>query len=111
MDGSMHRRFAASASLAVSAASGTPAWQTAAAAVIATATPAGWTSPDADQSWLNWLPGGHRGLLHWWGLPALPAYAGLGFNSGGATERILRWGGRSCWAGRSGSITVARRGL
>ena len=137
MDGSTHRLFAASASLAVSTSAGSPAWQGAAAALIATATSAGWTSPDADQSWLSWAPGGHRGFTHWWGLPALLAvgtmvfippeaawalwalllgwgshlvgdfifgerpagipmapwwaYAGLGFNSGGVIERILRW--------------------
>lgn len=137
MDGSTHRLFAASVSLAVSTSAGSPLWQGAAAAVIATASSAGWTSPDADQSWLRWAPGGHRGFTHWWGLPALLAvgtlvfippeaawavwalllgwgshlvgdfifgerpagipmapwwaYAGLGFNSGGALERTLRW--------------------
>jgi hypothetical protein len=138
MDGSTHRLFAASTSLALSTSTAIPAWQGAAAALIATATSAGWTSPDADQTWLRrWMPGGHRGLLHWWGLPALLAlatlmflppetnwavwalllgwsshlvgdfifgerppgipmapwwsYAGLGFNSGGALERTLRW--------------------
>jgi LexA-binding, inner membrane-associated putative hydrolase len=137
MDGTTHRLFAASASLAYSTAAGIPGWQAAAAAVIATATSAGWTSPDADQSWLEWVPGGHRGLTHWWGLPALLAvativfvppeaawvlwalllgwgshlvgdfifgerppgipmapwwaYAGLGLNSGGLVERLLRW--------------------
>jgi hypothetical protein len=75
MDGSTHRLFAASTSLAVSTALGQPVWQTAAAAVIATASSAGWTSPDADQSWLSWAPGGHRGLTHWWVLPALGAVA------------------------------------
>jgi hypothetical protein len=40
---------------------------------------AGWTSPDADQSWLSWVPGGHRGLLHWWGLPVLLAIGTLVF--------------------------------
>lgn len=137
MDGSTHRLFASSASLAVSTAAGTPAWQAALGAVIATSSAAGWTSPDADQSWLRWAPGGHRGLTHWWGLPALAAvatlvfvppeaawavwalligwtshlvgdfvfgvrppgipmapwwaYAGLGFDSGGPVERVLRW--------------------
>ena len=137
MDGSTHRLFAASASLAVSTSVGSPLWQGAAAAVIATASSAGWTSPDADQSWLRWAPGGHRGFTHWWGLPALLAvgtlvfippeaawavwalllgwgshlvgdfifgerpagipmapwwaYAGLGFDSGGVVERVLRW--------------------
>lgn len=75
MDGSTHRLFAASVSLAVSTAAGAPPWQTAGAAVISTATSAGWTSPDADQSWLRWMPGGHRGLSHWWGLPVLAAAA------------------------------------
>ncbi len=137
MDGSTHRLFAASASLAVSTAAGAPGWQTAASAVIATASSAGWTSPDSDQSWLWWVPGGHRGLTHWWGLPGgaaiatlmfvppqaawaiwalllgwsshllgdfifgerppgIPmapwwAYAGLGLDSGGLIERVLRW--------------------
>jgi hypothetical protein len=81
VDGSTHRLFAASVSLAVStvAAPGAPAWQAAASAVIATAAAAGWTSPDADQSWLSWAPGGHRGLTHWWLLPALGAAAVLVF--------------------------------
>ena len=75
MDGSTHRLFAASVSLAVSTSYAQPAWQAVAAAVIATASAAGWTSPDADQSWLAWVPGGHRGLTHWWGLPAAAAIA------------------------------------
>jgi hypothetical protein len=79
MDGSTHRLFAASVSLAVSTQAGSPAWQGAAAALIATATSAGWTSPDADQSWLRWAPGGHRGFTHWWGLPALLAVGTLVF--------------------------------
>lgn len=33
-------------------------------------TSGGWLSPDADHTWLSWVPGGHRGLTHW---PALPA--------------------------------------
>jgi hypothetical protein len=52
-------------------------------AVAATATSAGWTSPDVDQSWLwvtarKGLPNAiarlfnHRtGLAHWWGIPVL----------------------------------------
>ncbi len=155
MDGSTHRLFAASVSLAVSAGSGIPMWQGVASALIATATSAGWTSPDADQTWLRRMPGGHRGLLHWWGLPALLAvatllyippdtawaiwalllgwsshlvgdfifgerppgipmapwwqYAGLGLNSGGVTERILRWAwpvvlGWQVWSYHSGLI-------
>jgi len=75
MDGSTHRLLAASSSLAISTATGAPAWQAGGAALISTATAAGWTSPDADQSWLGWLPGGHRGLSHWWGLPAVAALA------------------------------------
>ncbi len=77
MDGSTHRLFAASVSIATSTASGAPLWQAAASAVIATASSAGWTSPDSDQSWLDWVPGGHRGLTHWWGLPALLSVAVL----------------------------------
>jgi hypothetical protein len=75
VDGSTHRLAAASASLALSTSTGAPAWQAGCAALIATATSSGWTSPDADQSWLSWVPGGHRGLTHWWGLPALAALA------------------------------------
>ena len=77
VDGSTHRLAAASASLSVSAAVGAPVWQAACAALIATATSSGWTSPDADQSWLAWVPGGHRGLTHWWGLPALAVVPAL----------------------------------
>lgn len=137
MDGSTHRLFATSASLAASTYLAVPTWQAAAGAVVATATSSGWSSPDADQSWLAWVPGGHRGLTHWWGLPALAAvavlvfvppetawalwalligwtshivgdfvfgerppgipmapwwaYAGLGLDSGGGIERLLRW--------------------
>jgi hypothetical protein len=79
MDGTTHRLFAASVSLAVSTAGNTPTWQGTAAAVISTASSAGWTSPDADQSWLDWVPGGHRGLTHWWGIPAMLAVATVVF--------------------------------
>ncbi|GLY33046.1 metal-dependent hydrolase [Kineosporia sp. NBRC 101731] len=79
MDGSTHRLFAASVSIATSTATGAPLWQAAASAVIGTASAAGWTSPDADQSWLHWVPGGHRGLTHWWGIPALLSVAVLVF--------------------------------
>ena len=77
MDGSTHRLLAGSAGFAAAASTGAPPWQVGATALIATATSAGWASPDADQSWLAWVPGGHRGLTHWWGLPALAGLAVL----------------------------------
>ena len=40
---------------------------------LSTLTAAGWFSPDADQSWLRGLPGGHRGCTHWLGWPVLVA--------------------------------------
>ncbi len=79
MDGSTHRLFAASTAVLTWTAAAAPGWQTLAATVIATASSAGWTSPDSDQSWLSWVPGGHRGLTHWWGIPAAVAAATLTF--------------------------------
>ena len=38
----------------------------------------GYFSPDADQSWLRGVPGGHRGLTHWLGWPVLAAAVLLG---------------------------------
>ena len=49
-------------------------------AVACVLTSAGPGCPDGDQSWLRWLPGGHRGLSHWWVLPVVVAgwLAGVG---------------------------------
>jgi hypothetical protein len=46
----------------------------------------GWFSPDADQSWLRGLPGGHRGMSHWPGWPVLAAVIMLG-----AGVPVLAW--------------------
>jgi hypothetical protein len=85
MNGTAHRFFA----VAVQVASGTslnePWWQVVAGIPFAVAFSAGPTSPDLDdtRTWKKldrWIPdewlgdGGpmqHRGLLHWWGLPAV----------------------------------------
>lgn len=83
-----HRLTGAAAGLAVATAYGTAPPRTVAITLIATATSAGFTSPDIDQK-RGWqladrlLPdelaghGGplrHRGLAHWWGLPLIIAY-------------------------------------
>jgi hypothetical protein len=82
-----HHLLGLSAGLGVAAASGWPWPQAAAAAFLAGVTAAGPTSPDLDQyrAWRRldrWVPdellgaGGplqHRGLSHWWGLPAAAA--------------------------------------
>lgn len=47
-------------------------------ALVGLATCAGWLSPDADQSWLRGVPGGHRGMTHWPGWPILAAAVLLG---------------------------------
>lgn len=57
---------------------------------VAVVTAGGWLSPDADQTWLSWLPGGHRGLSHWPGLPGLLwLFADLGWLPGTDQPLIL----------------------
>jgi LexA-binding, inner membrane-associated putative hydrolase len=82
-----HHLLGLSAGLGLAAASEWPWPQAAAAAFLAGITAAGPTSPDVDQykAWRRldrWIPdellgaGGplqHRGLSHWWGLPAAAA--------------------------------------
>jgi hypothetical protein len=89
MLGPTHRLFGAACGGGVAVAAGWPAWQAAAAAALAAVTAAGALSPDLDQRgpWRaadGVLPdealgaGGpmrHRGLTHWWGLPAVAAAA------------------------------------
>ncbi len=86
-----HRLTGAAAGLAVAAATGAGPARLAVSTAVAAVTAAGVTSPDVDQH-SGWhladdlLPdevaghGGplrHRGLAHWWGLPAAAAYFGL----------------------------------
>ena len=85
MNGTAHRLFAVSVQIAVGAGLHEPVWQVVVGIPFAVAFAAGPTSPDLDdtKSWKKmdrWLPdewlgeGGpmqHRGLLHWWGIPAL----------------------------------------
>jgi LexA-binding, inner membrane-associated putative hydrolase len=87
MLGSTHRLFGAASGAGLAVALGWPAWQAVASAALAAATAAGALSPDLDQRgpWRvadNVLPdealgaGGpmrHRGLAHWWALPAAAA--------------------------------------
>jgi membrane-bound metal-dependent hydrolase YbcI (DUF457 family) len=73
MDGRQHRILAGACAAAESLATGAPWWQTLTAIPVAMAFSSGWVSPDGDQSWLSWAPGGHRGLTHWWLLPVLAA--------------------------------------
>lgn len=56
-------------------------------AAVSVITCQGWFSPDADQSWLRGLPGGHRGMSHWLGWPVLVA-AGL---LGAGVSHPLAW--------------------
>lgn len=55
-------------------------------AAVGVVTAQGWFSPDADQSWLRGLPGGHRGMSHWPGWPVLAAAIMLG-----AGVPVLAW--------------------
>ena len=73
MIGSTHRTLAAAAALAVAIPAGVGPTHTAVLTGLAVAASSGPASPDADQTWLAWLPGGHRGLTHWPGLPAAAA--------------------------------------
>jgi hypothetical protein len=83
--GSTHFLFGTTAGLGVAAWQGWPAWQTGVAVVLSSAVAGGRFSPDLDQSWI-WRkvdkvapdeslghggPMRHRGLTHWWGLPAI----------------------------------------
>jgi len=83
--GSTHFLFGMSAGLGVAAWQGWSPWQTGLSVVLASAVAGGRFSPDLDQSWI-WRkvdkvtpdeslghggPMRHRGLTHWWGLPAV----------------------------------------
>jgi hypothetical protein len=86
-----HRLTGAATVLAFAVGAGLPTVQVLISTAVATVTSAGATSPDLDQqgSWRfvdHLLPdeyaghGGpfrHRGLAHWWGLPAVAAWWGL----------------------------------
>lgn len=79
MLGAGHRLFGGLAGAAYATALGQPAWQVCMTSLVATATSNGPTSPDMDQTdeWRTWTKAApkairrHRGITHWWGLPAL----------------------------------------
>jgi hypothetical protein len=85
--GSTHRLLGACGGVMLGAAAGWPWPQVVAAGWLATLTAGGRTSPDVDQAWAwtfvdrivpdEWLgnngPMQHRGIAHWWGLPASAA--------------------------------------
>lgn len=73
MMGPSHRVAGVVAWLAVAPALGIHGWPILAGAMFAGATANGRLSPDADRyPWLTKIiPGGHRGILHWWVLPAV----------------------------------------
>ena len=82
MMGNTHRAFGALCGAAVATWQGWEPGTVIAAALIATSTSHGWSSPDMDQTspWVRfnrWTPGAldpllaHRRLSHWWGLPVL----------------------------------------
>lgn len=66
----------------------TPDWRVWPVGVaVSVVTCQGWFSPDADQSWLRGLPGGHRGMSHWVGWPLLVA----GWLLGAGVAHPLVW--------------------
>jgi membrane-bound metal-dependent hydrolase YbcI (DUF457 family) len=69
--GPQHRVAAAAAWLATATHLGVGGWQLAAGTVIAGAAGHGILSPDVDQRGLlaDVIPGGHRGITHWWLIP------------------------------------------
>lgn len=79
MMGSSHRLLGGLAGVSVATIQGQPFSAVVLMGVVATATSNGPISPDGDQTatWNmldNPLPAsmrGHRGILHWWGLPAI----------------------------------------
>jgi hypothetical protein len=85
VNGTAHRFFAVAVQVAAGTGLHEPWWQVVAGVPFAVAFSAGPTSPDLDdtRTWKKldrWIPdewlgeGGpmqHRGLLHWWGIPAL----------------------------------------
>ena len=99
--GPAHRVGGVTAWLAVAPHLAIPGWQVAAGAVIAGATAHGRLSPDVDntRTWRRVDPyvpdealGGngplaHRGVAHWWGLPALA----LGWVALGHDPGVLAW--------------------
>lgn len=83
MMGASHRVLGALAGAGYATTQGAPPSVVAMAALVATATSNGATSPDGDQTdaWQNatralptWARR-HRGLLHWWGIPAAAWFA------------------------------------
>jgi LexA-binding, inner membrane-associated putative hydrolase len=89
-----HNLLGATSGFAFGVAAGLPWWATVGSSALASITSDGPTSPDIDQyrAWKRldrWVPdellghGGplqHRGLSHWWGLPAM--LAGLAWHVG-----------------------------
>jgi hypothetical protein len=77
--GPQHRVAAAAAWLATATHLGVGGWQLAAGTVIAGAAGHGILSPDVDQRGLlaDVIPGGHRGITHWWPIPVAMWWAVL----------------------------------
>ena len=75
MNGKGHRVLGAGAGVTYAAATGLPLPLWPVSGALGCATSNGWSSPDADQTWLRWLPGGHRGPTHWVGWPLILAAA------------------------------------
>lgn len=77
MLGASHKVFGALCGATVATATGQPWSMVAMTSIVSTATSAGWSSPDIDQTgpWqkvASLVPGpllSHRFLTHWWGLP------------------------------------------
>ena len=78
--GPTHRVAAVAAWLAVAPVLPLAPWQVVAGAVVAGAAGNGRLSPDADQAYYlssKFIPGGHRGITHFWVIPLAMFAAGL----------------------------------
>src|SRR3954469_3765438 len=74
-----HRLVGFATGAALAASTGHSAWAAVGSGLLAEVTAAGRTSPDIDQYkvWHRWVGDSglarHRGITHWWGLPAAAA--------------------------------------
>lgn len=110
MEGTTHRLLGACGGVWLGATAGWSWPQIVAAGWLATLTAGGRTSPDIDQDWLwhladrllpdEWLgnhgPLQHRGIAHWWGLPA--AAAGIAWTMVPGRYLWLAWALIVGWA-------------
>jgi hypothetical protein len=117
-NGPTHRLAGAAAWLAVAPTLPVQPWQIAAGAVVAGATANGRLSPDMDQSYYltgRYIPGGHRGITHFWAVPIVPAAAApLAGDSGWLLLALaVAWWSHHVMDGIFGRVPVlprARRG-